>query len=75
MRRELHVRIWEGGGVRFPSATRLILPLPKRRRGAGVMECPGSPVCGLQAGSTSTEDEARLLQGHEPAWGLSEPII
>ena len=22
MRRESHVRIWEGGGVRFPSATR-----------------------------------------------------
>ena len=23
MRRESHVRIWESGGVRFPSATRL----------------------------------------------------
>src|SRR6516164_1456248 len=37
------------------------LPLPKRRRGASAMECPGSPFCGLQAGSTSAEDEARLL--------------
>jgi len=25
-------------------------------------------LCGLRAGSSSTEDEARLLQGHEPAW-------
>jgi putative transposase len=24
MRRELHVRFWEGAGVRFPSATRLV---------------------------------------------------
>ena len=27
MRRELHVRFCEGGGVRFPSATRLIYSL------------------------------------------------
>ncbi len=51
------------------------LPLPQRRRGTGVMGCPGGPICGLQAGSASAEDEARLLQGHEPAWRLSEPII
>ena len=25
MRRESHVRFWEGGGVRFPSATRLVV--------------------------------------------------
>jgi len=25
MRRELHVRFCEGGGVRFPSATRLVI--------------------------------------------------
>ena len=30
MRRELHVRFCEGGGVRFPSATRLII-LGRRR--------------------------------------------
>jgi len=24
MRRESHVRLWEGGGVRFPSATQLL---------------------------------------------------
>jgi gluconate 2-dehydrogenase alpha chain len=26
MRRESHVRFWEGGGVRLPSATRLAVP-------------------------------------------------
>jgi len=30
MRRESHVRFWESGGVRFPSATRLP---PRLRRG------------------------------------------
>ena len=25
MRRESHVRFWEGGGVQFPSATRLVI--------------------------------------------------
>ena len=30
MRRELHVRFCEGGGVRFPSATRLIYSLALR---------------------------------------------
>ncbi len=29
MRRELHVRFCEGGGVRFPSATRLIIVCPR----------------------------------------------
>ena len=47
---------------------RLYLPLPKRRRGACIMGSPGGPLCGLRAGSPSAEDEARLLQGHEPAW-------
>jgi hypothetical protein len=32
MRRESHVRFCEGGGVRFPSATR---PVWERRRGTG----------------------------------------
>jgi hypothetical protein len=32
MRREFHVRFCEGGGVRFPSATR---PLWERRTGGG----------------------------------------
>src|SRR5580693_4079560 len=39
------------------------------------MECPGGPICGLQAGFASAEDEARLLQGYESAWRLSEPLI
>ena len=30
MRRELHVRFCEGGGVQFPSATRLVLGFEHR---------------------------------------------
>ena len=30
---------------------------------------------GLQAGSASAEDKARLLQGYEPTWRLSGPLI
>lgn len=37
-------------------------------RGACIMGSPGGPLCGLRAGSSSLEDEALLLQGHEPAW-------
>src|SRR3954471_7211316 len=32
MRRESHVRFWEGGGVQFPSATRLVQDLVLRAR-------------------------------------------
>jgi hypothetical protein len=32
MRRELHVRFCEGGGVKFPSATRLVLDLQRLKR-------------------------------------------
>ena len=39
------------------------------------MECPGGPLSDLQAGSSSAEDEARLLQGYEPAWRLSGPVV
>jgi group II intron reverse transcriptase/maturase len=31
-------------------------------------EALGGPLCGLRAGSAPAEDEARLLQGHEPGW-------
>ena len=37
MRRESHVRFWEGGGVRFPSATRLFIHLFHVRTDAGFM--------------------------------------
>ena len=30
MNREIHVRFWEGLGVRFPRATHWVLPPPKR---------------------------------------------
>ena len=39
------------------------------------MECPGGPLRGLQANSAPAEDEARLLQGYEPARRLSEPDV
>jgi hypothetical protein len=32
MRRELHVRFWEGPGVRFPRATRLVYRFDRRWR-------------------------------------------
>jgi RNA-directed DNA polymerase len=37
MRREFHVRFWEGGGVRFPSATRLNVYVRSRAAGDRVM--------------------------------------
>jgi len=36
---------------------------------------PGGPLCGLRAGSAPAEDETRLLQGHQPAWRLSGPVV
>ena len=51
------------------------LSLQKRRGGAGAMERVGRSFCGLQAGPASTEDEDRLLQGCEPAWRVSEPVV
>ena len=37
MRRESHVRIWEGGGVRFPSATRRNIYVRSETAGQRVM--------------------------------------
>src|SRR5947199_6074279 len=51
------------------------LPLPQRGRGTSTMERPGGSLRSLQAGSASAEDEARLLQGYEPTWRLSGPLI
>src|SRR6516164_4081931 len=51
------------------------LSLQERRRGAGVMERVTGSLCGLQAGAASREDEDRLLQGCEPRWRLSEPVV
>src|SRR5437667_12914061 len=39
------------------------------------MERACRPLCGLQAGAASREDEDRLLQGCEPARRLPEPIV
>src|SRR4051794_17179560 len=39
------------------------------------MERACRPLCGLQAGAASREDEDRLLQGCEPARRFPEPIV
>src|SRR5213595_4120259 len=39
------------------------------------MERACRPLCGLQAGAASAEDEDRLLQGCESARRLPEPIV
>ena len=51
------------------------LSLPKRRGGAGLVECACRPLCGLQAGAASGEDEDRLLQGCEPEGRLSRHLV
>src|SRR5262249_56786364 len=43
------------------------LSLQGRRGGEGTLARDCGPPCGLQAGSTSAEDQDRLLQGCEPA--------
>ena len=57
MRRELHVRFWEGGGVKFPSATRRNIYVRSRRAGERVMRPAGAePVlklCGCPGGISS----------------------
>src|SRR5205807_377489 len=51
------------------------LSLQERRGGAGVVGRACRPLCDLQAGAASGEDEDRLLQGCEPAWQVSEPGV
>jgi group II intron reverse transcriptase/maturase len=47
------------------------LSLQERRGGAGTLECDCGPLRGLQAGTTSAENESCLLQGCEPAGRFS----
>src|SRR5947209_8388340 len=54
---------------------RCYLSLQERQRGASAMERVAGTLCGLQAGAASREDEDRLLQGCEPPWRLSEPVV
>jgi len=55
MRREFHVRFCEGGGVRFPSATRRNVYVRSTRAGADVMET----LKGLYAGLRLRLNEAK----------------
>src|SRR5450755_2438129 len=43
--------------------------------GAGTLERAWRPPRGLQAGAASCEDEGRLLQGCEPARGISCHLV
>ena len=51
------------------------LSLSKRRGGAGLVGCSCRPLCGLQAGAASGEDEDRLLQGCEPKGRLPRHLV
>ena len=41
MRRESHVRFWEGRGVQLPSATRLVIALEDRHSGKRLLDVLG----------------------------------
>src|SRR5258708_37155847 len=67
----LRVRQMDGAGVP-PHPLRALcgrrdLSLQNRGGRTGPLACDCRPLCGLQAGSSSREDEDRLLQGCEPA--------
>ena len=61
--------------VPFERCGRCHMSLQECRAGAGSMEGAGASHVALQAGVASGEDEDRLLQGCEPAWGLPEPVV
>src|SRR3954447_9860073 len=62
MRRESHVRFWEGGGVQFPSATRLSYHtfyfLEKEKEGYAKA---------LSFSITAYEHDPEIVDGHQPA--------
>ena len=64
MRREFHVRFCEGGGVRFPSATRLVIGFECQDDARRVMDVLGKRLgrCGL----TLHPDKTRLLPFRRP---------
>ena len=62
MRRELHVRFCEGGGVQFPSATRLVMGFERQDDAQRVMAV--LPKRMGRFGLTLHPDQTRLL----PFW-------
>src|SRR5262245_12138879 len=65
MRREFHVRFREGGGVRFPSATRLVILFAKEEDARRVLEV--LPKRFGKYGLTLHPEKTRLVEFHRPA--------
>src|ERR1700693_5220472 len=68
---------WREGVLTSRSSATRMTPfvMQERRGGAGVMERACRPLCGLQAGAASREDEDRLLQGCEPTRRLPYHLV
>ena len=64
MRREVHVRFCEGGGVRFPSATRLVMTFELREDAERVMDVLGKRLG--RFGLTLHPDKTRPLPFRRP---------
>ena len=69
MRREFHVRFCEGGGVRFPSATRLVLVLSREEDARRVMDV--LPKRFGRYGLTLHPEKTRLVEFRQPRVGSS----
>ena len=69
MRRESHVRFCEGGGVRFPSATRLVIGFERQDDAERVMVVLGKRMG--RYGLTLHPDKTRLLPFGKPPTGQS----
>jgi len=64
MRREFHVRFCEGGGVRFPSATRLVILFTSESDARRTMEV--LPKRFAKYGLTLHPEKTKLIQFHRP---------
>jgi len=68
MRREFHVRFCEGGGVRFPSATRLVILGRSEAEAQDALQAVQEWVA--VNGLTLHPDKTRLGDGREPGRGF-----
>jgi hypothetical protein len=64
MRRELHVRFCEGGGVRFPSATRLVITCKSAAEARAAVEAAGRILkqLGVELHPQKNADRSRPLR-------------
>ena len=65
MRRESHVRFCQGGGVRFPSATRLVIGFEHEEDARRVVAVLGKRLA--RFGLTLHPDKTRLLPFRRPS--------